>query len=326
MFKKTALALLLIVGINKQSADACIVTDVAATRIILEMCHTCMFPLTIAQVPILLGPMYDPKPAIRSPICTCLDPFPRIGIQVSFFEPSRIIETVTDPFCFPTLGIPMLPTAGKLGGGKSNDGSGQQNTFMQVHYMIFPAYALMELVTDFICLETSGADYAYLSEVDPMWNSDILAAFIQPEALLFGNPVTNLVCIAESVSSMAFYPIDPLFWCMGSWGNAYPLAGHTNTGDSFIQDTAAITGKAIYSLHRKLVLWGSYGVEGLCGQYPMPIWFKSAYRLQIVNPISHPLAMTIGQTGLMWDFLKKPPMMMDNYGYLLFKKRDCCAL
>jgi conjugal transfer pilus assembly protein TraU len=153
MFKKTALALLLIVGINKQSADACIVTDVAATRIILEMCHTCMFPLTIAQVPILLGPMYDPKPAIRSPICTCLDPFPRIGIQVSFFEPSRIIETVTDPFCFPTLGIPMLPTAGKLGGGKSNDGSGQQNTFMQVHYMIFPAYALMELVTDLYALK-----------------------------------------------------------------------------------------------------------------------------------------------------------------------------
>ncbi len=53
---------------------------------------------------------------------------------------------------------------------------------------------------------------------------------------------------------------------------------------------------------------------------------KTAYRLQIIDPVPNPIAMPIGETGLMWDYLKDIPNSFDNFGYLLFKKRDCCVL
>lgn len=325
MLKTIALALVIIVSILSKEAKACKTDDVAAISIIMKMCHTCIFPLSIAGIQVMQGPMPDPSDSVRTPICICKDPFPRIGIPIAFFEPSRIIETVTDPFCFPTFGVSTSNGSGKLGG-KTNDGSSSSNTFMQTHYLIFPAYRIIEAFSDFLCMQSSGVDYAYITEVDPTWNSDVLGAFLSPEALLFGNPVTNLACIADSVSSGFYYPLDVLFWCMGSWGNSYPLTGHKPTSDSFVQDASAIAAKTIYKLHRQLMLWGSWGQAGLCGYYPMPIWRKTAYRLQIVTPIAHPIATTIGQTGMTWDYGKKLPMTYDNFGFLLFKKRDCCML
>jgi conjugal transfer pilus assembly protein TraU len=307
------------------SAQACMPLGAGTLDIVAKMCHTCMFPLMIASVPVVYGPMPDFYPSVRSPVCTCIDPFPRVGIPVSFFEPSRIIEIVSEPFCFPTFGITTGAGNGLLGGQKVNDSS-SQHTFMQAHYVIFPVYAIIEVITDFACLQSTGVDYGYLTEVDPLWNSDVMSAFIQPEALLFGNPITNLACIADSISSAFFFPLEPLFWCMGSWGNVYPLTGHKPTGDSFMQDVAGIASKMIYKMHRQLILWGSFGVEGLCGYYPLPIWRKGAYRLQPVTPIPNPIAVTPGQSGMLWDWGKNPPMTFDNFGFLLFKKRDCCVL
>lgn len=325
LIKIISFAFILIASIASKEAKACMVNDAAAMSIIMKMCHTCVFPLTIGGVKVAEGPMDDPSDSIRSPICTCADPFPRVGVPVSFFEPSRIIETVTDPFCFPTFGISTSNGSGKLGG-TTNNGSSSTHTFMQSHYVIFPVYALLELFTDFVCFQSTGLDYAYITEVDPTWNSDVLGAFLSPEALLFGNPVTNMSCIADAVSTGAGRPIDALFWCMGSWGNSYPLTGHKPTSDSFVQDAAAIAAKTMYKLHRQLMLWGSSGQAGLCGYYPMPIWKKTAYRLQIVSPIAHPVAITIGQSGLLWDWGKQIPMTFDNFGFMLFKKRDCCVL
>jgi len=308
------------------SGNACIISDVGGIGVVTKMCHTCVFPLRIGGVTVMTGPMADPGGIVSSPICFC--PFPppvfvRIGIPISFFEPSRLIEVVSDAYCFPLLGLKMSSN-GMLSGTKNN-GTSSKATFFQAHYLIFPVYAIIELFTDIVCVETTGADIGYITEVDPIWNSDELGAFITPEALLFGNPITNLACIADSVSAGVGSPLDPLFWCMGSWGNAYPLTGHKPTSDSYVQDSAAIAAKLIYKLHRELVLWGSWGQAGLCGYYPAPIWRKSAYRLQIVSPVPHFIANVIGETGLKWDFGKNIPMQFDNFGYLLFKKRDCCA-
>jgi conjugal transfer pilus assembly protein TraU len=326
--KKFILTLLLIIAANSNNRleAVCLPHDFAGLTVLTKMCHTCIFPLTISGITLLRGPMPDPSPTSVGPICLCTDPFPRVGIPISFFEPSRIMEVVSDAFCFPTLGIDMGSVSTGMIGGTKGHRSTQHNTFMQVHYMIFPIYAQIELIVDFLCLESTGVDYAYITEVDPLWNSDTTSAFMYPEALLFGSPVTNLACIADSVASSAGYPLDPLFWCMGSWGNSYPLTGHKDTTLSFVQDTAAIAARMIYKLHRELILWGSFGNKGLCGYYPMPIWLKTAYRLQIIDPVPNPIAMPIGETGLMWDYLKDIPNSFDNFGYLLFKKRDCCVL
>jgi len=292
---------------------------------VMATCYACMLPLSIAGVQILQGPMPDPQGSVGSPICICPMPppiFMRIGVPVSFFEPSRLIDVVKDPYCFAGMGFGMSGSV--MGAGTKGDGVDRTRTFFQSHYYVFPIYSMLELLTDFICVESTGFDLAYITEVDPLWQDDTLTAIINPEALLFGNPVTNLACIADSVSSLVNVSLDPLFWCKGSWGNAYPLSGNTNTKD-YVEDSASVAASMIYKLHRELILWGSWGQLGLCGYFPAPIWRKSAYRLQIMAPIPHPMATGIGQSGLLWSFAKNIPFVGDNFSYLLFKKRECCA-
>ena len=320
--KKSIFIFLIFMQVNLFAV--CAPTGALTVDIILKADYTAMFPLRIAGIPIIPGRIQDVGGSVSSPICICKDPIPRIGIPVSFFEPSRLIEVVKDPYCFPSMGFGLTTSGGALGGTSGDDGSGNQSTFYQAHYYIFPIYALLELLTDFICLQMTGFDMAYLTEVDPLWNNDTLSAIINPEALLFGNPVANLACMADAVTSAVFEPLDALFWCKGSWGNAYPLTGQTG-GDGFVEGGASVAASLIYKLHRQLILWGSWGQAGLCGYYPAPIWRKSAYRLQIVTPIPSVYATTIGTTGTIWSFGKNPPFVGDNFSYLLFKKRECCA-
>ena len=320
--KKSIFIFLIFMQVNLFAV--CAPTGALTVDIILKADYTAMFPLRIAGIPIVPGRIQDVGGSVSSPICICKDPIPRIGIPVSFFEPSRLIEVVKDPYCFPSMGFGLTTSGGTLGGTSGDDGSGNQSTFYQAHYYIFPIYALLELLTDFICLQMTGFDMAYLTEVDPLWNNDTLSAILNPEALLFGNPVSNLACIADAVTSAVFEPIDALFWCKGSWGNAYPLTGQTG-GDGYVEGGASVAASLIYKLHRQLVLWGSWGQAGLCGYYPAPIWRKSAYRLQIVTPIPSLYATTNGTTGMLWSFGKNPPFVGDNFSYLLFKKRECCA-
>lgn len=320
--KKSIFIFLIFMQVNLFAV--CAPTGALTVDIILKADYTAMFPLRIAGIPIIPGRIQDVGGSVSSPICICKDPIPRIGIPVSFFEPSRLIEVVKDPYCFPSMGFGLTTSGGALGGTSGDDGIGNQSTFYQAHYYIFPIYALLELLTDFICLQMTGFDMAYLTEVDPLWNNDTLSAILNPEALLFGNPISNLACIADAVTSAVFEPIDALFWCKGSWGNAYPLTGQTG-GDGFVEGGASVAASLIYKLHRQLILWGSWGQAGLCGYYPAPIWRKSAYRLQIVTPIPSLYATTIGTTGMLWSFGKNPPFVGDNFSYLLFKKRECCA-
>lgn len=313
-----------LISININLFAVCSSNGALTADIILKADYTAMFPLRIAGITVVPGRIKDVGGSVSSPICVCPDPFPRIGIPVSFFEPSRLIEVVKDSYCFPSMGFGLSTSAGKLSGTSGDDGVGNQSTFYQAHYYVFPIYALLEILTDFICLQSTGFDIAYITEVDPLWNNDTLSAIINPEALLFGNPVSNLACMADAVSSAVFEPIDALFWCKGSWGNAYPLTGQTGA-DGYVEASASVAASLIYKLHRQLVLWGSWGQAGLCGYYPAPIWRKSAYRLQLVTPISNPFATTIGTTGTIWSFGKNPPFVGDNFSYLLFKKRECCA-
>ena len=318
MFKKLSI---IYIAFVVNAFAVCAPTGALTLDLIGKIDYSAMFPLKIAGATIVPGRIADSGSHVSSPICVCTDPFPRVGIPVSFFEPSRIIEVVSDAWCFPTFGFGF---GTKLGGGTYGDGQDRQKTFYQSHYLIFPIYALLEILTDFVCLQSTGADYAWVSEVDPMWNSDTLSAFTTPEALLFGNPISNLACIADAVSSTVFEPIDPLFWCKGTWGNAYPLTGWTNT-KNMVEDSASVAASMIYRLHRDLVLWGSWGQAGLCGYYPAPIWRKSAYRLQLVSPVPS-YATTIGTSGLIWTPGHNPPFVGDNFGFVLFKKRDCCVL
>jgi conjugal transfer pilus assembly protein TraU len=292
-----------------------------------DVCWDCMLPLKIAGIPILPGSMPDKDyGAVNMPICMC--PFPppvfvRYGVPVSYYEAARIVEVVKNPYCFPTMGLDLssISTEGQLQGTKG-DGHDRQRTFFQAHELVFPVFAILEILVDWICVEDTAIDMFYMTEIDPLWNDDMLAALINPEALLFGNHIANLACIADSIAAQVDMPLDPLFWCKGSWGNAYPLTGNTHS-KAYIEDSAPVAAGYIYAAHRKFFMWDAFGY--LCAKTPNPIWTKSAERMQLLAPVAHPTAMGIGKTDLLWGYGKNPPFLGDNFGYLLFRKRECCA-
>jgi conjugal transfer pilus assembly protein TraU len=300
---------------------------------ITDVCWNCIFPVKIAGITIIGSDIEDTPDLTSSPVCVCPAPPPlffRIGIPISFWEPARFVETVKDPYCFPSLGISLAnPKQGFLGGTHSEMSHNEvdTSTFQQAHYFIFPVWAMMELLVDFICVENSGFDLAYITEIDPLWNDDILAFIINPEVLLFANPVAQIACVADSVASNAGLPLSPLFWCMGSWGSSYPLSGHVND-DNYTQANAAIAARMVYKLSREFLICDT-GVN-LCGCIPTPIWVKHNYRMHIAKPVRDFACHPIGRSSLIWGYGKNPPYSAggnagDNFLWMLFRKRACCA-
>ena len=86
------------------------------------------------------------------------------------------------PTGFPGLGAGLPnPAPGTLNGSQGTQAAGGENShFAQAHYYIFPVWSMLELFADFPCLEEAGFDLAYMTEIDPMWNSDVLSFFINP--------------------------------------------------------------------------------------------------------------------------------------------------
>lgn len=299
-----------------------------------DICWQCIFPIKIAGFTVIGGAVEDAPDAASSPVCVCPAPPPvffRMGVPVSFWEPARFIETVKDPYCFPSLGFGLdNPNKGFLGGGNTAQGGGGKadtESFQQAHYFVFPVWSMMELLVDFVCVERSGFDVAYITEIDPLWNNDLLAFFINPEALLFANPAAQIACTADSVASNAGIPLSPLFWCMGSWGSSYPLSGHIDN-ENYVEANAGIAARMIYKLSRELLICDT-GVN-ICGCVPTPIWVKQNYRLQIAKPVRDSLCQPVGRSSLVWGYAKNPPFSgsgnaSDNFLWMLFRKRTCCA-
>ena len=287
----------------------------------------CIFPFKIGGVKIMSGE-YDFPDAAQSPVCYCPAPppvFMRIGIPVSFWEPARLVETVKDPWCFPSLGMQLTSLdMGTLGG--SNGGvsaaTRSANSFAQAHYWLFPVWSVMELLTDISCLEHSGFDVGYLTEIDPLWNDDSMAAIINPEAAVFGNMIVQLSCMADAAGTVARWPLSPLFWCMGSWGSAYPMTGRVNNAE-YVEANAGIAAKLIYKLCRQFMICDT-GVY-YCACVPTPIWVKHNYVLQAAKPVRSAGCACIGRTSMLWGSGVNKPVGGDNFVWTVFRKRACCV-
>jgi len=286
-----------------------------------------MFPIRIGGVKILDFGLWDFPSTDNNPVCICMTPFPRIGLKVSFWEPIAMMEVVSSPWCFPTLGTELpVPIGKNLKGANEGTNPVQEKRTYQVHYIKYAPFALLNLFTDFICLSTDNPfDILYLTEIDPLWQDDTLAILMFPEAILVANPITLSACVVDAVASTAGLPLDPLFWCAGSWGFMLPATKNMQTDK--VQGSALAVARMLYKLHRELVLWGSYGEAGLCGLYPMPIIKKKQYGIFPIFPLMYPKRFPIGRDELAgWGYGKDIPFV--NYGnwvYPVYRKRDCCV-
>lgn len=290
-----------------------------------DVCWKCLFPLKIAGITVVRGGP-DPKSPSKI-ICKCKKPVPRIGIPIAFWEPARLVDVTRTPYCLVNMGgIQMIRTGTKGRGDIEEDTDTiTKKSFYQVHWYVYPLLHWLEVLMDFVCLEKSSIDLAYVSELDPLWNDDEKNTILNPEAALFGNVMAQAACAADCAAASTHLPLDALFWCGGCQGSLYPFSGTVGDHTGGVQASLLIVQRIIARLHRAGVLWGYMGKQGLCGKYIMPFIRKSQYRTQMTYPRPQTdKCMPLGCTEITWGAGREFPYKGSDFGYLVWRKRDCC--
>lgn len=301
---------------------------------ITDICWRCMLPIKIGAFPTVNSGQEDSPSGIKSPVCICNDQkilgIPKVGLRISFFEPVRIVEVVKEPGCSPTLGgITVFPNLWKGHGGIEVGNDLTQKSFYHVHEFAYPVLALLEVMTSGICFILGGVDLLYITELDETWINSETASFLNPEAALFGNVVAKSACMADALAANLTFGLDALFWCAGSWGSMYPFVGHDVSSISPVQSTSLLATRFLAKMHRQGMRWGSLGIDTLCNEYPIPFIKKSLYKLQLAYPLPQTIGprccQPIGRSSLIWGSGKRFPVQGEDFSYVLFQKRECCA-
>lgn len=285
-----------------------------------------MFPIKIGNI-VKLGNSdgSDTSPGSSNPVCSCtVAGIPKPGLAVEFWEPARVVDTVSDAWCMMPLATDVGPSGvqGTLDGGYTTR-EARGKIFQQSHEYVFPPLAILDLYTDLPCLEYDKSfDVAMISEVLPTWNSDILALIINPEAILFANPAAQLACAADATSAMFNRPINALYWCAGGWGSVYPLAGSATATD-YVEGNALIAARMVYLMGRTGLL-EEFNPNG-CTRSFVKFWNKDRYKFQQMKPVRAARAVHIGKPGILWTSGKHPLVSKDNFTWMTFRKVNCCV-
>jgi conjugal transfer pilus assembly protein TraU len=254
---------------------------------------------------------------------------------MGFWEPVRLADVSMKPWCFVNLGGMKIDPGFDIGfktmaGPSAVGGATQYHSQWHIHWYAYPLIYWMELVADFLCLEAGSVDILYVSEIDPLWQDSELTAIINPESVLFANPLALAACAADCVAATSKLPSDDLFWCAGCQGTMYPLNGNVSATIGHVQASRLALSRFSYKLHRQLVAWGTMGSKGLCGKYLMPVMRKQQYRFQATNPNPQTkgryACAPIGASTTFMSAGQVYPGIGEDMGYLVWRKRNCCAL
>ena len=299
---------------------------------ITDICWSCLFPITIGSVSVWPSKRPDTKNP-SSPICTCpmqAPPFIRLGLSVGFWEPLRLIDVTKKPYCFPNLGGMKIDLGLKIGAKKSGSSDNDDDTgSWHVHYYQYPLIYWLELLTDFGCMQTGEFDVLYLTELDPLWNNDELTFLLNPEAVIFANLPAQAACAADCISANTNLPVDSLFWCAGCHGSMYPMNGNIAAEYGHVQGASLAAERFIFKLHRQGLAKQHSGSSNICSNKITPIIKKSEHRLQLVNPVPNVAGRwacpTIGASNIFYESGKTIPVIGEDFGFLLWKKENCCV-
>ena len=293
------------------------------------------FPITIAGI--RMGPNSNPPLMYEPAVCYCpSDLFGEVlpGIGMTYWQPLYVAEIQKIAGCSSSLGGKMLLKGysnlnseqafiGNLKG--SPDTS--HTTRMQFHWYEYPIFAMLDLFTDLGCKNGGGFNLAYASEVDPYWQNDVWAGIFNPEAGLFGQLTAQFSCMVDSIGATAGYPVDALFWCAGTWGGVYPMAGTANQSFSTFQVNNLIMAKFLARQARVGLQWQTIGPAAICSSVPNPVWLKSQFRVDQVYPIVRKgKPMVIGAPPILQN-----PVNVTNYpGWddtvnLIWQGQQCCV-
>lgn len=332
LIKRLVLALALVFA----SAPAHAICNSKFINPMTEICWSCIFPLSVGSMQISPGVSRPDPSNPASPFCFCGTPIPRVGLAIGLWEPARLVDVANEPGCFVNLGFSLnLGIFGTLRSAANVSDGTDTNSKWQVHLYEFPLVNMLGTVVDGLCLGNDAFDVAYLSELDPLWNSDELTNLLNPEAVLFANPIAQAACAAECVASSAgSLPLDALFWCNGCSGGLYPINGTVNSHIGGIQASHHVAMKMQARMHRVLAARKTRGTSNahLCkivGNLE-PVIHKSQYRHQLSRPSAKVngryACAPPGFSTQLIDTLQEIPASGESFGWVTWRKRNCCAL
>ena len=293
---------------------------------ITDVCWRCLFPLSIGRAQVVNSHLPDTDNA-ASPIGVCpMTEGSRVGLNIGYWEPMALVDVTDTPYCLVNLGGHRMPLGSQSRrGGRHVVGFGQTHAFFHVHWYKYPLITWLNLITSAGCQQGGDFDIAYLTELDPTWNDSEMSFVLNPEATLFGNPLAASSCAADSLSSSLLnQPMDSLFWCAGSQGSHYPLTGHVNAPLSPVQTALLLAERMNYKLHRDPSLITDSSGKSPCRELHLPVLPKSRYRYEMVNQVADGKhCYPSGHTTLDWETNKIKPHTPDQYGFLVWRKRNC---
>lgn len=304
---------------------------------ILDVCWDCILPISIGNVEVLKGNVPDTSnPSTIPCFCNNILGIPVPGLPIGLWEAVRIVDVAKEPFCFVSLGGFEID-AQIFSGTGSNSISGinhEDNASWHLHEYTMPLFAVLGLILDGLCLkiENTAADLisiAYMTELDPLWLDDELTFILNPEALIFANTIAQAACSADCVAATLNLPINSLFWCGGCQGSMYPLTGNLGSDYGSVQSSLLAVERFQYKLGRQLMALNTSGPEALCHSLPMPIIKKSQYRTQMTFPVAMNGSggcKPFGRSNVFYDSGKEIPIKGESFAYLIWRKRNCCAL
>jgi conjugal transfer pilus assembly protein TraU len=124
--------------------------------------------------------------------------------------------------------------------------------------------------------------------------------------------------------------MDQLFWCSGCNGSMYPMNGNIGANVGMEQSGRLAAEHMLYKMHREGLAWGTMGSKGLCGKYLMPVLKKQQYRLQMVNPSpmvsGREACSPVGASTILPHSGRVTPVIGEDLGFLVWRKRSCCVL
>ncbi len=306
---------------------------------ITDICWGCLLPISIGGWSVGQGMSPKKRDTTNpiSPICICTrNNIPVPGLSIGFWEPARLVDITRTPYCMTNLGgITMGSDNRKITSHKSSSAIHKSKySFYHLHYYVYPLIYWLELLTDFLCLEQSTFDVAYMSEYDPTWNDPKLQSLLNPEAMLFGNPIAQASCALDCASSTIRMPLDSMFWCAGCLGNIYPFSGASADHIGGVQNSSLLTARILAKMHRiglaeetstssNTVLNGP-----MCRKSKLLTIKKSQYKLQMVypRPSSGEIGCwPIGLSDMLYSSFNEYPYDGEDWGYLIWRKKNCCA-
>jgi len=292
-----------------------------------DVCWECMLPITIGKIEVAPSSKHDyGNPT--NPFCLCgIKP----GIAIGYWEPRRLLDMTRKPWCFPNLGgMNLDPGIGFEAGSRANKQLNKNLDTWHSHYYIYPVLSILNLVTDVLCADVVQFDIGYVTELDPVWNSDALSLILNPEAIIFSNPVAVMACTVDCALSSGGKSSKELFWCQGCENSVYPMNGNVSGEEVQARGALTVAQRMAFKLHRQFIMFTSAGEENLCTKSVQPLMDKRQYRFQLTQPkaiTSGPFTCpNIGFPTTPYDTGITVPIKGEDFGALLFAKRNCCAL